>query len=100
MVRTPFQTLLLRANKALSCFQLTQIRTLSFPMSSELDYTVNPVHVAGTDSDFNVMDTMFIEQIASTREALKIFRVVTALDEPRSSKAVLEELVNNSVRDH
>ena len=80
--------------------QLTQIRTLSFPMSPKLDYTVNPVHVTGTDSDFNVMDTMFIKQIASTREALKIFRVVTALDEPCSSKAVLEELVNISVRDH
>ena len=70
------------------------------PMSTDLNYTVNPVHASGTDSEFDVMDTAFIEQIASTREALKIFKVIITLDEPHSSKAVLEELVNISVRDY
>jgi hypothetical protein len=69
-------------------------------MSTDLNYLVNPVHASGTDSDFDVMDTAFIEQIAATREALKLFRVITALDEPLSSKAILEEVVNISVRSY
>ena len=57
----------------------------------------NPMHGTATPS-FGVMDLAFTEQVASVREAFKICLVITAFDEPNSSKVVLEELVNISVR--
>ena len=57
----------------------------------------NPMHGTVTPS-FGVMDLAFTEQVASVREAFKICLVVTAFDEPKSSKVVFEELINVSVR--
>ena len=65
-------------------------------MAALPDIIVNPVYAVNPPA-FGVMDVAFTEQIASTREAFKIFLIITAFDEPHSSQAVLEELVNISV---
>lgn len=48
-------------------------------------------------TDFRVSDTAFNEQVASTREALKIFSAVTAFNAAGPARVVLEELVDVTV---
>ena len=47
--------------------------------------------------DYHVMDTSFNNQVAATREALRMFQAVIPLKETATIKIVLEELVNTVV---
>lgn len=47
--------------------------------------------------DYRVMDTLFNDQVAATREALRMFQAVIPLKETATIKVVLEELVNIAV---
>jgi hypothetical protein len=56
-----------------------------------------PAAIADLVSNLQVSDTAFDEQVAATREALKTFSVVTAINTSGPARIALEELVNATV---
>lgn len=49
------------------------------------------------NAEFYTSETAFIEQTASTREALKLFKAVSSFKAAGPARAVLEELVDVTV---
>ena len=70
------------------CYNLSLFRTF---MSTT---TGNPSPSLSFARDYRIMDTLFNDQVAATRKALRMFQAVIPLKETTTIKVVLEELVN------
>ena len=73
------------------CYNLSLFRTFMSTPTGDPSPSLSLAH------DYHVMDTLFNDQVAVTREALRMFQAVIPLKETTTVKVVLEELVNIAV---
>jgi hypothetical protein len=59
--------------------------------------SANPIALAISQVSQSA-DAAFNKQVNATRDALKIFTVITAVHAPVTAKVAMEELVNTTVR--